>query len=140
GFDIEWGGDFGAAEETHLAALHDKPVFVEKYPKAVKSFYMQPDPDNPEVVLCADLLAPEGYGEIIGGSERIWEKDLLHQRIVEAGLDPEEYKWYLELREFGSVPHSGYGIGLERTVCWICGLKHIRESIPFARTLYRVYP
>lgn len=140
GFEIEWGRDFGAVEESHIADRFDKPVFVEKYPKAIKAFYMQPDPDNPEVALCADLLAPEGYGEIIGGSERIWDKELLIQRIVESGLDPDEYKWYLELREYGSVPHSGYGIGLERTVCWICGLKHIRESIPFARTLYRVYP
>ncbi len=140
GFDIQWGSDFGAAEESHLADRYDKPVFVEKYPKAVKAFYMQPDPTNPLTVLCADLLAPEGYGEIIGGSERIWDKNLLIERIKESGLNIDEYQWYLELREFGSVPHSGYGIGLERTVCWICGLKHIRESIPFARTLYRVYP
>lgn len=139
-FDIEWGKDFGAQEEVHITSLFEKPVFVEKFPKKVKAFYMQPDPENPDVVLCADLLAPEGYGEIIGGSERIWEKDVLLERIKESGLNPEEYKWYLELREFGSVPHSGFGIGLERTVCWICGLQHIRESIPFARTLYRVYP
>jgi asparaginyl-tRNA synthetase len=140
GFKTQWGNDFGAGEEIHIADKYDKPVFVEKYPKAIKAFYMQPDPDNPDVALCADLLAPEGYGEIIGGSERIWDKDLLVKRIVDSGLNPEEYKWYLELREYGSVPHSGYGIGLERTVCWICGLQHIRESIPFARTLYRVYP
>lgn len=140
GFAIEWGSDLGAGEEVFLADRFDTPVFVEKYPKIVKAFYMQPDPTNPQVVLNADLLAPEGYGEIIGGSERIWEKDVLVQRIKESGLNIDEYKWYLELREFGSVPHSGYGIGLERTVCWICGLKHIRESIPFARTLYRVYP
>lgn len=140
GFKIKWGNDFGTPEEIHITKQFDKPVFVEKFPKAAKAFYMEPDPDNPEVVLCADLLASEGYGEIIGGSERIWDKDLLVKRIVESGLDPDEYKWYLELREYGSVPHSGYGIGLERTVCWICGLEHIRESIPFARTLYRVYP
>ncbi len=140
GFKIKWGSDFGTPEEIHITKQFDKPVFVEKFPKAAKAFYMEPDPDNPEVVLCADLLAPEGYGEIIGGSERIWDKDLLVKRIIESGLDPDEYKWYLELREYGSVPHSGYGIGLERTVCWICGLEHIRESIPFARTLYRVYP
>jgi asparaginyl-tRNA synthetase len=140
GFDIQWGSDFGATEETHIASQFDKPVFVEKFPKAVKAFYMEPDPENPDVVLCADLLAPEGVGEIIGGSERIWKKDLLIQRITESGLNPEEYQWYLELREYGSVPHSGYGIGLERTVYWICGLTHIRESIPFARTLYRAYP
>jgi asparaginyl-tRNA synthetase len=140
GYNIEWGLDFGAEEETFLSQKYDKPIFVEKYPKDVKAFYMQPDPDDPKVVLCSDLLAPEGYGEIIGGSERIWEKDLLIQRIKESNLNPEEYKWYIELREYGSVPHSGYGIGLERTICWICGLQHIRESIPFARTLYRVYP
>jgi asparaginyl-tRNA synthetase len=140
GFKIKWGNDFGTPEEIHITKQFDKPVFIEKFPKAAKAFYMEPDPDNPEVVLCADLLAPEGYGEIIGGSERIWDKDLLMKRIVESGLDPDEYKWYLELREYGTAPHSGYGIGLERTVCWICGLEHIRESIPFARTLYRVYP
>jgi asparaginyl-tRNA synthetase len=140
GFKIEWGNDFGAQDELHIASKYDKPVFVEKYPKKVKAFYMEPDPGNPEQVLCSDLLAPEGYGEIIGGSERIWQKEVLEQRIVESGLNLEEYKWYMELREFGSVPHSGYGIGLERAVCWICGLQHIRESIPFARTLYRVYP
>jgi asparaginyl-tRNA synthetase len=140
GFKIEWGSDFGAADEVHITKQFDKPVFVEKYPKAVKAFYMEPDPENPDQVLCADLLAPEGVGEIIGGSERIWKKDVLIKRITESGLNPDEYKWYLELREFGSVPHSGYGIGIERTVYWICGLEHIRESIPFARTLYRVYP
>jgi asparaginyl-tRNA synthetase len=140
GFKIKWGNDFGTPEEIHITKQFDKPVFVEKFPKIAKAFYMEPDPDNPEVVLCADLLASEGYGEIIGGSERIWNKDLLVKRIIESGLNPDEYKWYLELREYGTVPHSGYGIGLERTVCWICGLEHIRESIPFARTLYRVYP
>ncbi|MGE5340798.1 MAG: asparagine--tRNA ligase [Candidatus Omnitrophota bacterium] len=139
-FKIEWGEDFGAPEEVFIANQYDRPVFVEKFPKKIKAFYMQPDEENPEVALCADLLAPEGYGEIIGGSERIWQKDLLIERIKESGLNPEEYKWYLELREYGSVPHSGYGIGLERAVYWICGLQHIRESIPFARTLYRVYP
>lgn len=140
GHEIEWGDDLGAPDELFIANRYDRPVFVEKYPKKIKAFYMQPDPENPEVALCADLLAPEGYGEIIGGSERIWQKDLLIQRITESGLNPDEYKWYLELREYGSVPHSGYGIGLERAVCWICGLQHIREAIPFARTLYRVYP
>lgn len=140
GIKIEWGDDFGAVEEHHLASLYDKPVFVEKYPKNTKAFYMEPDPDNPEVVLCADLLVSEGGGEIIGGSERIWKKDLLIQRILENKLNLYEYKWYLELREYGSAPHSGYGIGIERAVSWICGLHHIRESIPFARTLYRVYP
>jgi asparaginyl-tRNA synthetase len=140
GFSIQWGDDFGATEEVRIASQYDKPVFVEKFPKAAKAFYMEPDPENPEVVLCADLLAPEGAGEIIGGSERIWKKEVLLQRIIESGLNPDEYQWYLELREYGSVPHSGYGIGLERTVHWICGLSHIREAIPFARTLYRVYP
>lgn len=140
GYDIVWGKDLGAPDETFLSKHFNQPIFVEKYPRGAKAFYMQPDPQNPEIVLCADLLAPEGYGEIIGGSERIWEKELLIERIKESGLDPEEYQWYIELREFGSVPHSGYGIGIERTVNWICGLQHIRESIPFARTLYRVYP
>ncbi|MFC1849346.1 asparagine--tRNA ligase [candidate division CSSED10-310 bacterium] len=140
GFDFTWGKDFGAPEETFLSQHFNEPLFVEKYPKDVKAFYMQPDPDNPAVVLCSDLLAPEGYGEIIGGSERIWDRDLLIQRIKESGLNPKDYQWYIELREYGSVPHSGYGIGLERTLSWICGLQHIRETIPFPRTLYRVYP
>jgi asparaginyl-tRNA synthetase len=140
GFNISWGDDFGADEETAIASQFEKPVFVEKYPKKVKAFYMQPDETNPEVVLCDDLLAPEGYGEIIGASERIWKEEVLIERLKENNLPLDEYQWYLDLRRYGSVPHSGFGLGIERTVAWICGLEHIRESIPFARTLYRVYP
>ncbi|BBE31109.1 asparagine--tRNA ligase [Tepiditoga spiralis] len=140
GYDIKWGDDLGAEHETVLSSQQDKPLIVEKYPKDIKAFYMQPDPENPDVVLCDDMLAPEGYGEIVGASERIWEKDVLIERLKEKDLPIEDYQWYIDLREFGSVPHSGFGIGVERTVAWICGLNHIREAIPFARTLYRVYP
>src|SRR5690606_6761915 len=116
---IEWGEDFGAPHETVLTQQFDKPVFVEKFPVKIKAFYMQPDPENPEVVLGADLLAPEGYGEIIGGSERIHDPELLKRRFEEHGLDMETYGWYYDLRRFGSVPHSGFGLGVERTVAWI---------------------
>ncbi|MBO9362609.1 MAG: asparagine--tRNA ligase, partial [Thermoflexus sp.] len=137
---IEWGEDFGAPHETALSLGFEKPVFVTHYPAAVKAFYMQPDPQRPEVVRCADLLAPEGYGEIIGGSERIADHDLLLQRIREHNLPVEEYQWYLDLRRYGSVPHSGFGLGIERTVAWICHLDHIREAIAFPRMLYRYRP
>ena len=140
GFDIKWGDDFGGDEETAIAEEFEKPVFVTHYPRKTKAFYMQPDPERPEVVLCDDLLAPEGYGEIIGASQRIHDYDLLVERIKEFNLPLESYKWYLDLRKWGSVPHSGFGLGVERTVAWICGLDHVRETIPFARTLYRVYP
>lgn len=140
GQQISWGEDLGAAEETALAAMFDKPVFLTHFPKAIKAFYMQPDPTRDDVVLAADLLAPEGYGEIIGGSERIHDLDLLLQRIKENNMDPEDYAWYVDLRRYGSVPHSGFGMGLERVVAWICGLEHVRETIPFARTLNRVWP
>lgn len=140
GFDIKFGDDFGADEETVIASQFDKPVFVEKYPRKIKAFYMQPCDEEPDVVMCDDLLAPEGYGEIIGGSERIWDEKLLIERLKECNLPVEEYKWYIDLRKYGSVPHSGFGLGVERTIAWICGLEHIREAIPFARTLYRVYP
>ncbi|MEN3007492.1 asparagine--tRNA ligase [Pseudothermotoga sp.] len=140
GVDIQWGDDFGGDEETMIASQFEKPVFVTRYPRKAKAFYMQPDPNRPEVVLCADLLAPEGYGEIIGGSQRIHDYDLLVERLQEFNLPIEKYQWYLDLRKWGSVPHSGFGLGIERTVAWICGLEHIREAIPFARTLYRVYP
>lgn len=140
GFEVEWGEDFGADEESVLASQFEKPLFVEKYPRKVKAFYMQPDENNPDVVLCDDLLAPEGYGEIIGASERIWEESVLIDRLKEFNLPLDQYQWYIDLRKFGSVPHSGFGLGVERTVAWICGLEHIREAIPFARTLYRVYP
>lgn len=137
---IPWGEDLGAPHETALAAMFEKPVFLTHFPKAIKAFYMQPDPNRPEVVLAADLLAPEGYGEIIGGSQRIHDLDLLLTRLAENNMDPEDYAWYVDLRRYGSVPHSGFGMGLERVVAWICGLEHVRETIPFARTLNRVWP
>ena len=138
--DIVWGDDFGAPHETAIAESYDKPVFITHYPTTLKPFYMQPDANREEVVLCADLIAPEGYGEIIGGSERIHDMDLLEQRVKEHQLDAETYKWYLELRKYGSVPHSGFGLGLERTVAWISGVEHVRETIPFPRLLNRLYP
>ena len=137
---FEWGMDFGAPHETVLTNLYEKPVFVYGYPTKVKAFYMEPWPDRPEVCKSVDLLAPEGYGEIIGGSERMSSYDLLLQRIHEHGLPEEAYRWYLDLRKFGSVPHSGFGMGVERTVTWICGIEHIREAIAFPRTIKRVYP
>lgn len=140
GHEIEWGDDFGAPHETALTEQYDRPVFVERYPTALKAFYMQPDPERPEVVLCDDLLAPEGYGEIIGGSQRIHDYELLKQRFEQHNLPADTYGWYLDLRRYGSAPHSGFGIGLERTVAWICGLDHVRESNPFPRLLYRLYP
>jgi len=140
GHGIEWGSDLGAEEETVLADRYDKPVFVVNYPKKAKAFYMKENPDNPQTVLCADLLAPEGYGEIIGGSQREDDHDKLLSRIREEKLPEKTYTWYLELRRFGSVPHSGFGIGLERTVTWLCGIHHIREAIPFPRTITRLYP
>jgi len=140
GFEINWGDDIGGDEETAIANEFDKPVVVERYPRMMKAFYMQPDPERPDVVLCDDMLAPEGYGEIIGASERIHDRDMLIKRIEEYGLDVSSYDWYLELRDYGSVPHSGFGMGIERIVAWIAGLEHIREAIPFARTLYRIHP
>ncbi|MCW6698014.1 asparagine--tRNA ligase [Bacillus sp. RP12] len=138
--DIEWGDDFGAPHETAIAESYDKPVFITHYPTSLKPFYMQPAPDRDDVVLCADLIAPEGYGEIIGGSERVHDLELLEARLKEHGLDQETYKWYTELRQYGSVPHSGFGLGLERTVAWISGAPHVRETIPFPRLLNRLYP
>jgi asparaginyl-tRNA synthetase len=140
GFDIPWGEDFGAPHETAIAEAYDKPVFITHYPTQIKAFYMKPQPDRPEVVLCADMIAPEGYGEIIGGSQRIDDPQLLAERFNEHELSEEAYQWYLDLRKYGSVPHSGFGLGLERTVAWICGLDHVRETIPFPRLLYRLYP
>ncbi|NTU78690.1 MAG: asparagine--tRNA ligase [Chloroflexales bacterium] len=137
---IPWGEDFGAPHEQLIAAKFDRPVFVERYPAAIKAFYMEPDPDRPEVALCADLLAPEGYGEIIGGSQRIHDPLLLEQRIRDHGLNIDDYQWYLDLRRYGTVPHSGFGMGIERAVAWITGTRHIRETIPFPRMLYRIYP
>ncbi|MCL5013507.1 MAG: asparagine--tRNA ligase [Firmicutes bacterium] len=140
GFDLEWGEDLGAPHETALAEMFDRPVFVTHYPTALKAFYMQPDSNNPLVALAADLLAPEGYGEIIGGSQRIHDPDLLQERMRRNHLDSDVYGWYIDLRRYGSVPHSGFGMGLERVVAWICGLDHVRETIPFPRTLNRVWP
>ncbi|WP_322820646.1 asparagine--tRNA ligase [Chloroflexus sp.] len=137
---LPWGEDFGAPHETLIASKFDRPVFVERFPSAVKAFYMQPAPERPEVALCADLLAPEGYGEIIGGSQRIHDPVLLEQRIRDHGLRIEDYEWYLDLRRYGTVPHSGFGMGIERVVAWITGTRHIRETIPFPRQLYRIYP
>ena len=137
---IEWGEDFGSPHETALAEMFDKPVFVYHYPTAVKAFYMTPVAGRPEVCRSVDLLAPEGYGEIIGGSERIHDEQLLATNIDKMGLGREAYQWYLDLRKFGTVPHAGFGIGIERTVAWICGLSHVRETIPYARLLNRKYP
>jgi asparaginyl-tRNA synthetase len=137
---FEWGGDFGSPDETYISSQFDKPVMVHRYPAQVKAFYMEPDPQRPELALCVDVLAPEGYGEIIGGSQRIGDYNLLLKRIREHGLPEEAFKWYLDLRKYGGVPHSGFGMGIERAVAWICGLEHLRETIPFARTLTRIYP
>ena len=137
---IEWGTDFGSPHETALAEQFDRPVFVYHYPTACKAFYMQPVEGRPEVCRSVDLLAPEGYGEITGGSERIYDMALLQERVKEVGIDPANYNWYLQLRQYGSVPHSGFGLGLERTVAWICGLPHIREAIPYARMLTHLEP
>jgi asparaginyl-tRNA synthetase len=138
--NFEWGGDLGSPDETYLSAQFDKPVMVHRYPAKVKAFYMEPDPQRPDLALCVDVLAPEGYGEIIGGSQRMASYELLLQRIHEHGLPEEAFKWYLDLRKFGSVPHGGFGMGIERAVAWICGLEHVRETIPFPRMLYRLYP
>ncbi|MCP3771899.1 asparagine--tRNA ligase [Paenibacillus sp. MZ04-78.2] len=140
GHEFEWGEDFGAPHETAIAEKYEKPVFITHYPTEIKAFYMKPDPARPEVVLCADLIAPEGYGEIIGGSQRIDDPELMEERFRQHELSKEAYQWYLDLRKYGSVPHSGFGLGLERTVAWICGLDHVRETIPFPRLLYRLYP
>jgi asparaginyl-tRNA synthetase len=138
--DIEWGMDFGSPHETALTQLYEKPVFVTGFPTAIKAFYMEPYPDRPEVCMSADLLAPEGYGEIIGGSQRIYNHDVLLARIREHQLPEANYQWYLDLRKYGSVPHSGFGLGVERTVAWVCGLDHIRETGPFPRMLNRMTP
>jgi asparaginyl-tRNA synthetase len=138
--EIEWGQDFGSPHETELTRHFDQPIFVYGFPAEAKAFYMEPWPDRPEVCKSVDMLAPEGYGEITGGSERISDPDLLLKRIHEESLPEEAFKWYLDLRRYGSVPHSGFGLGIERTVAWIAGIHHIRETSPFPRTLGRVYP
>ncbi len=134
------GDDFGSPDETYLSSQFDRPVMIHRYPAQIKAFYMQPDPQDPTKALCVDVLAPEGYGEIIGGSQRVDSYDLLKSRIEAHNLPLEAFQWYLDLRRYGSVPHSGFGMGIERAVAWICGLDHVRETIPFARTLNRIYP
>lgn len=140
GHEIEWGDDFGAPDETYISSKFDRPVFVMNYPTAIKAFYMQPDPDRAEVVKCADVLAPEGYGEIIGGSQRIHDPEIMLERMRQHSLTEEAYGWYMQLRRFGTVPHAGFGIGIERTVAWITGSEHIREMIAFPRLLNRLRP
>jgi asparaginyl-tRNA synthetase len=135
-----YGDDFGSPDETYISNQFAKPVMVHRYPAAVKAFYMQPDPKDPTKALCVDVLAPEGYGEIIGGSQRVDSYELLKARIEQHELPMDAFQWYLDLRKYGSVPHSGFGMGIERCVAWICGLEHVRETIPFARTLNRIYP
>jgi len=140
GSEIQWGGDFGGTDETMLSEGFEKPVMVHRYPSQVKAFYMAPDPARPEVALCVDVLAPEGYGEIIGGGERLADYNLLIRRIEEQKLPRQAFEWYLDLRRFGTFPHAGFGMGIERVVAWICGLEHVRETIPFPRMLYRLTP
>jgi asparaginyl-tRNA synthetase len=140
GNPIQWGDDFGGDEETILASQFDRPVMVSRFPAAFKAFYMQPDPEDPRVVLGLDLIAPEGYGEIIGGSQRIHDHDLLLERIKSHDLPVEAFQWYLDVRKYGAYPHSGFGMGIERFVAWMCGLSHLRETIPYPRMLYKIYP
>ncbi len=140
GFEVRFGDDLGADEETALTSEADQPLIVSRFPAAIKSFYMQPDPEDPEVVLGLDMLAPEGYGEIIGGSQRIHDLALLERRLKEHKLKKESYEWYLDVRRYGTFPHSGFGMGLERFVTWVCGIRHLREAIPYPRTLKRIYP
>jgi asparaginyl-tRNA synthetase len=140
GLPIQWGGDFGGPDETTLSEEYDRPVLVHRYPAAIKAFYMKPDPDRADLALGVDMLAPEGYGEIIGGGERLADLDLLLQRIKEHNLPQEAFEWYLDLRRYGAVPHGGFGMGIERVVSWICKLDHVRETIPYPRMLHRLYP
>ena len=140
GNPIQWGDDFGGDEETILASQFDRPVMVTRFPAAFKAFYMQPAPEDPKLVLGVDLIAPEGYGEIIGGSQRIHDHDLLLERIHQHNLPVEAFQWYLDVRKYGAFPHSGFGMGIERFVAWMCGLSHLRETIPYPRMLYKIYP
>jgi asparaginyl-tRNA synthetase len=137
---FEYGNDFGSPDETWLSSQFDRPVMVHRYPANVKAFYMEPDPEDPRYALCVDVLAPEGYGEVIGGSQRVSSYELLNARIEQHNLPKEAFQWYLDLRRYGSVPHAGFGMGIERVVAWVCALDHVRETIPFARTLHRIYP
>ena len=138
--EIQWGGDFGGTDETLLSEGYDRPLMVDRYPTAVKAFYMQPDPERPEVAMGVDVLAPEGYGEIIGGGQRIHDAALLLRRIEEHNLPKDAFNWYIDLRKYGSVPHGGFGMGIERCVAWLCGLEHLREAIAFPRMIYRLRP
>ena len=140
GRDIKWGDDFGAPDEGYISEQYDRPVFIVNYPTSIKPFYMKKNPDNPKEYLCADVIAPEGYGEIFGGSEREGDYEVLKQQIEDAGLNLEDYQWYLDLRKFGGVPHSGFGMGFERAIAWVCHLDHIREAIPFPRLINRMQP
>jgi asparaginyl-tRNA synthetase len=140
GSETPRGADLGGTDETIISSQFDRPVMVHRYPAAVKGFYMEPDPENPDLALCMDMLAPEGYGEIIGGSQRIHDYDLLMERVREHDLPAEPLSWYLDLRKYGSVPHSGFGLGIERVLSWICGIPHVRETIPFPRMLHRLFP
>ena len=137
---FERGNDFGAFDETLLTSESDRPVMVTHWPAAIKAFYMQPDPADPSRALCVDVIAPEGYGEIIGGSQRIHDHDTLLSRLREHGLPQEAFQWYLDIRRYGTVPHSGFGMGIERAVAWICGIDHLREAIPYPRQIHRLYP
>jgi asparaginyl-tRNA synthetase len=140
GSDIQWGSDFGGGDETILSKKYTAPLIVHRYPSEIKAFYMQPDPEQPEVALCMDVLSPEGYGEIIGGGQRIHDYDLLMNRLKEHNLSVDPFQWYLDLRKYGTVPHAGFGMGIERVVAWLCSLHHLREAIAFPRMLYRIYP
>ncbi|WP_287960245.1 asparagine--tRNA ligase [Acidiplasma sp.] len=140
GMDLKYGDDLGADEEYNIMIHFDRPIFVTNYPEELKTFYHKPDPENPGEILCHDMLAPEGYGEVIGGGERIYDLNELLDRLKKNNLNPEDYYWYVDLRKYGSIPHSGFGLGLDRLVTWICGLKNIRDSIPYPRTVRRVKP
>src|ERR1044071_6655224 len=137
---FEWGGDLGSPDETYLSAQFDKPVMVHRYPAKVKAFYMEPDPERPDLALCVDVLAPEGYGEIIGGGQRAEDLDYLLKQIKAHNLPEESFDWYLDLRKYGTFPHGGFGMVIERATSWLCGIEHVRETIPFPRMLYRLYP
>ena len=140
GSETPWGSDFGGTDETVIAENYDRPVVVHRFPTAIKAFYMEPDPERPELSLSADILAPEGYGEIVGGGERMSSPERLLDRIHEHQLPEEAFRWYIDLRKYGSVPHAGFGMGIERVVTWFCGIDHLRETIAFPRMLYRIYP
>mgnify|MGYP001496818362 CR=1 FL=1 len=140
GHNFKWGGDFGSPEETFISEQYEKPVIVHRFPTQIKAFYMKPDANRPELSLSVDILAPEGYGEIVGGGERLDDYELLLERIQANELPQEAFEWYLDLRRYGSVPHAGFGMGVERVVAWLCGLTHVRETIPYPRMLYRLTP